>query len=128
MLRLQNLVKDYKMKALCSSTKGDDMTDLLTHSRTEDYDGHGLPMRSCDNMYRSHQAHDWQHPTDGVVHCWGRNPLPSDAEEQYCEQGCDCSHCAAIRRGEWPRYIMCQRRWKALPQESRIAIAESCAD
>lgn len=91
----------------------------------ENYDGHGLPLRSCDKMREPHTAHDWDHPRDGSAHCWGRNLLPPDTAEKYCTDGCDCEHCSDIRNGLWPRLIMCSKRWDELPWAEKDQIADS---
>lgn len=93
----------------------------------EDYDSHGLPSRSCNHMRRPHRAHDWKHPQEELVHCWGRNKLPPDVVEKYCTKGCDCEHCISIRQGLHPVHIMCTQKWEGLSQEERMTIAESCA-
>lgn len=91
----------------------------------EDYDGRGLPLRSCDNMRKPHHAHPWDHPREGRAHCWGRNPLPADTEAKYCTVGCDCDHCSDIRKGLWPRTVMCSKRWDELPWAKKEQIADS---
>ena len=94
----------------------------------ENYNPHGLPMRSCGKMREPHVAHDHKLAELGNVHCWGRNPLPSDAEEKYCTLGCDCEHCVDIRAGLHPRVVMCSQRWRQLPLEERLLISESVGD
>ena len=94
----------------------------------ENYDSHGFPMRSCDKMREPHREHDWKHPKMGIVHCWGRNPLPVNAEQQYCTPGCTCLHCVDIRAGLHPGMIMCMQRWDQLSWEDRVVISESIAD
>ena len=92
----------------------------------ENYDSHGLQPRSCSDMMRKpHRAHDWEHPDLGSVHCWGRNRLPADAEEKYCTEGCKCDHCVDVRKGLWPRTIMCSQRWESLSSETREQTHES---
>jgi hypothetical protein len=92
----------------------------------QNYDSHGLPPRSCDDMYKPHPAHDWPHPTAGQAHCWGIDKLPADAVEKYCEPGCNCGgHCADIRRGLHPRFVMCEQRWQKLSPRMREQIADS---
>lgn len=91
----------------------------------ENYDSHGLPLRSCNEPRKPHRAHDWPHPQVGQAHCWGRNPLPKDAVEKYCTVGCGCGHCKDIRRGHHPRLIMCIQRWEKLSFEQRDLINDS---
>jgi len=88
----------------------------------------GLPLRSCGNMRKPHAAHQWMHPREGRVHCWGRNEIAPDAVEKYCTDGCDCPFCVALRAGEWPPTIMCQQRWRTIPHEQKIVISESVSD
>ncbi len=94
----------------------------------ENYDSHGLPMRSCADTRKPHAAHGWKHPTLGDVHCWGRNVLPPDAEARYCTPGCNCVHCKDIRAGLWPRTIMCAKQWELLTPEEQMQIGESVGD
>lgn len=94
----------------------------------EDYDSKGLKRRSCDHMKRPHRAHRWNHLIEGEVHCWGRNPLPKDAEERFCTEGCACEHCTDVRNGIWPSFVMCSQRWAALPYDERMMISESMDD
>lgn len=94
----------------------------------KNYDGHGLPLRSCSRMREPHHAHEWPHPVIGLSHCWGRDPLPPDAEEKYCEPGCNCEFCVDIRKGIYSRWIMCYKRWERLSWQQRDVISESASD
>jgi|GEM_PF-4210348 len=97
----------------------------MTVQQFEDYRSHGLPLRSCDEMRKPHPAHPIDHPKVGTAHCWGRNPLPKDAEEKYCTKDCTCDHCVDIRNGIWPRNIMCFQQWEKLPFKQRELIFDS---
>lgn len=97
----------------------------MTVQQFEDYRSHGLPLRSCDKMHQPHPAHPIDHPDVGAAQCWGRNRLPKDAEEKYCTKGCTCEHCVDIRKGIWPRIIMCTQRWEQLSWKDREIIHDS---
>jgi len=94
----------------------------------ENYDGGGLPLRSCNKMRKPHWAHPWDHPEVGRAHCWGRNRLPADTEEKYCTVGCDCDFCSDVRKGLWPRKVMCSKKWEVLSIDHKQAILESVSD
>lgn len=91
----------------------------------ENYDRHGLELRSCGGMMTPHAAHTWTHTELGSVRCWGRNKVPADAVEKYTTEGCTCEFCVLIREGLWPTLIMCEQKWEKLPIAARVEIAES---
>lgn len=78
-------------------------------------------------MQQPHQSHQWEHPKEGRVHCWGRNLLPEDAVRIYTTEGCDCEFCVSVRAGLHPRHIMCDTKWWALSIDARLEISESLA-
>lgn len=101
---------------------------VKTDTSWEDYDSHGLIRRSCNRMRVPHHPHDFDH-ADGRAHCWGRDPVPADAVEKYTTPGCDCEYCTTLRTTRnWPRHLMCDQRWEALPLKDKQLIHESIAD